>query len=462
MNKVQLSIISFLLLITIGLMVFLFQVEISDIDDVASDLPQISTEQEKPPAMKQIPAGESFVTHVESEGIGKVAVQVTLPEEPRYKKDGAPVVVAIQTFFTTAAGFDRNMVGLTDQGLIHVSYLWPGKSEPTGESSEGEFDHGGEDSIQALSDIVAFVSGSKTNADGYMLHEMVEIKPAYSNTGLYAFSHPGIAMINTMALYGDKLPNVSWLVGRENPTDDIFSAVELGYWEDKVRYQNPLYSYEENYDPHQISIDYSSARYNHDTNRAYFDINSNGVMDEGDHSLGSRIPTAYDMHYYSIEMLRALERNGLIDEGWPEDLASAADAESLWPFRTSIDNFPRLSSDLHAITVFAAEQHVQGAPDAPSVHQAYDGYKEAGMWARLNPDAAYVESIAVRPPRNYIERDANTEPDDWANAGDEWGYEAFAGSQEFVPYAAVLELVDRTWAGNWDADLSGVLYKFGS
>jgi hypothetical protein len=461
MNKVLLAIISVLLLITIGLMVFLFQLENGD-TEVIDESSSISTEQERPPAMMKIPAGESFVTHVYSQDIGEVAVQVTLPSEPRYKKEGAPVVVEIKAFFTGANGFDKKMVGMTEYGFIHVSYLWPGKSEPTGERSEGVFDYGGEDSIQALSDIVAFASGSGKNVDGYMLHEMIQIQPMYSNSGLHAFSHPGIAMINTMALYRDKLPNVSWLVGRENPTDDIFSSVELGYWEDDMRHLNPLYTYEENYDPQQIEIDYSSARYDQETDRAYFDLNGSGILDESDHALGSRIPTVYDKRYYSIEMLRALESNGLIQEGWPDDLASAADAERLWPFRTSIDNFPLLSPDLHVITVFASEQHVQGAPDAPSIHQAYDGYKEAGVWSRLNPDSAYLEAIAARPPSGYVERDANTEPIDWSNAGDEWGYKAFAGSQNFVPYAAMLELADRTWNDNWGADLTDVLYEIGS
>ncbi len=385
-------------------------------------------------------------------------MQVTLPKKPRYK-EGAPLILQVQTFFTEPRGFDKDLLPLTKEGFINVSYLWPGKSMPDGISSDGEFDYGGEDSIRALTDVLAFMSGNKENTDGHLLDEIIDLPPLYEHSGVYAFSHPGIAMVNAMSLYADQLDNISYLVGRENPTDDIFSSVELGYWEEKIRNENPLYSYEENYDPIQIEIDYSSAKYDFDLERAYFDLNDNNTPDDGDHILGTRIPTMYDKRYYSIEMTKALAANGLEEQGWPEDLATVEEVEEMWPSRTCVDNYHLLEDheDLRVMLVYSSTQHVQAAQDAPSVHQALDGYKNAGLWFRINPDEEYLRKFEKGEKKaNYEEHTANTEPEDWANAS-EWGYEPFKGSPEVIMTASIIEMADRSYTENWEDDLDEVI-----
>ena len=63
-------------------------------------------------------AGSSFVTYVSSEGIGNIAIQVTLPETPRYD-DGAPLLVYVSTFFTPQQpAFDTSFLDITKLGLI--------------------------------------------------------------------------------------------------------------------------------------------------------------------------------------------------------------------------------------------------------------------------------------------------------------------------------------------------------
>jgi hypothetical protein len=400
--------------------------------------------------------GEKFITYVETEGVGKIAVQVVLPKEARYE-EGAPLIMQVQTFFTDPRGFDQELLPLTKEGYIHFGYLWPGKSMPEGEASEGEFDYGGEDSIRALKDVLAFMSGSAPNHEGFMLHQMIDINPLYEQSGVYAFSHPGIAQVNTMALYADELANIGFLVARENPTDDIFSSVELGYWENGVRTENPVYDYERDYDPIQIEIDYSSAKYDETLDRAYFDLNDNNKPDAGDHILGTRIPTMYDKRFYSIEMTKALAANGLLEQGWPEDLATVEDTEELWPFRTSIDNYHLLNEDLHVMLVFSSTQHVQAGQDAPSVHQALDGYKNAGIWYRINPDEAYIRAYETsEKPADYQEHSANSEPEDWSN-GSEWGYLPFKAAADVVMMASIIEMTDRSYTENWSDDLDEVL-----
>ncbi len=50
---------------------------------------------------------------------------------------------------------------LTSLGLIQVSYLWPGQTDAiTGVKSSGNFDYGGEQSIQVLRDVIRFASGT--------------------------------------------------------------------------------------------------------------------------------------------------------------------------------------------------------------------------------------------------------------------------------------------------------------
>jgi hypothetical protein len=449
-------IIVFLVIVIIGGSTFAYSYFNSRENKV--ELTESSTEEvvkEKPPETTY-KAGDTFITYIETENVGDIAVQITLPKKPRYK-EGAPLIMNVQTFFTDPKGFDRGLAPLTDEGFINVGYLWPGKKMPEGTASDGEFDYGGEDSIRALKDVIAFMSGSKTNNEGFMLDELIGITPLYEHSGIFAFSHPGIAMVNAMALYASELPNVSYLIARENPTDDIFSSVELGYWENDLRVENPLYNYEDNYDPTQIEIDYSSAKYDFDLDRAYFDLNNNNTPDENDHILGTRIPTMYDKRFYSIEMTKALAVNGLKEQGWPNDLATVEETEELWPFRTCIDNYPLLNESLHVMLVFSSSQHVQAGQDAPSVHQALDGYGNAGIWFRINPDEAYIhEHEAGNKPVKYEEHDANTEPSNWAYGG-EWGYDSFKNAANVIALASITEMADRSYTNNWSKDLDTII-----
>jgi len=117
-------------------------------------------------------------------------------------------------------------------------------------------------------------------------------------------------------------------------------------------------------------------------------------------------------------------------------------------------------SDLKVMLVFASIDHVQVAMNKPHIHQAYDGFHyTAGLWCRLNPDLAYVESLAG-PGNAFPDNTANTEPSDWMNAR-AWGYRAPQGSHlnTLAALAAVAEMVDRVRADNWEPNLSRVLFE---
>jgi hypothetical protein len=348
--------------------------------------------------------------------------------------------------------------------------LWPGKSDPSGAQSDGTYDYGGALSIQALRDVIRFVSGDIPDRDGHTIHDLCAIVPLTGQVGLYAFSHPGIAAVNVLALHGDQLPSVGYMIGRENPTLDAISSVELGYWgEDGRAVINPLYSYPEGYSPTEIHLDYDAVRWDETytqegwdyVGRAYLDLNSNGSTDGGDFLFGPRIPTMFGKRTYSAALTQALLDNGALSlETWPEDLARPEEAASLWPFRESVDRYPVLATmtpQLKVMLVMARRDHVQPLHDKPHIHHAYDGFHHgAGLWTRLNPDRAYVEWMDREFGAVFPDNPANQEPSDWLEAPS-WAYPDFRGSQTIAPLAAVAEMADRLHEDAWEDDLSTTL-----
>ena len=405
-------------------------------------------------------AGSSFVAYIPSQGIGNIAVQVTLPETPRYDA-GAPLVVYISTFFTPQQpAFDTSFTEVTQLGFAHVTYLWPGKADPSGIQSDGSYDYGGEDSLQALRDVIRFATGQIPDANGNYISDWSAVPLLTDNVGMYAFSHPRIAATNVLALYGDQL-SVAYFVGRENPTVAALSAMELGYWDGTAPVLNTLYSYPRDYSSSTITIDYSSVLWDEEHHVPYFDLNGNEEADSADFVHGTQIPSMYGKDIYSAELLHALADNGALPlEDWPEDLTTPEDAEELWAFRQTIDNYPTLAAtapNLKVLLVFAEQDHVQPLEDKPHIHQAYDGFTNAGLWVRLNPDAAYVTFLnsALSTP----DHDANTEPNDWLLIED-WAHPNKMAGTVFVPLAAVAEMADRTYMNNWDENLDAVLVDY--
>lgn len=407
--------------------------------------------------------GESFVTYIDSAGIGNIAVKVTLPETPRYT-GGAPILVYISTFFTPQEpAFDTTFTDITKLGFIHVTYLWPGKTDPSGAKSEGTYDYGGEDSLQALADVIRFASGQIPDSNGKYIDDLSEVELLTDNVGLYAFSHPGIAATNVLAKYGTQLSHVKYFVGRENPTEDMLSAMDIGYFEGNIPVYNYLYTYPDDYSSTGIALDYSSVRYDSILEVPYFDINGNGNADEGiDFIHGIQTPTMYGKYLYSAALTQALLDNGVFTEAtWPENIATSEEAAELWKFRNTLGSYSQLgivAPNLKVLLVFAEKDHVQPVEDKPHIHQAYDGFTGAGLWVRLNPDQAYVSWLESSLGAFVPDNDANSEPSDWMDIED-WAYPDKAGLTQLVPLAAVAEMADRTYTDMWDENLDDVLVE---
>lgn len=398
------------------------------------------------------------MTYVDSAGIGKIALKVTLPATARYG-DGAPILVYVSTFFTPGdPKFDISFLDVTNLGFIHVTYLWPGLSDPSGAKSEGTYDYGGEDSLQALRDVIRFASGQIPDIHGKYIPDLSEVVPLTDNVGLYAFSHPGIAATNVLAFYGDEL-SVDYFVGRENPTDAMLSAMDLGYWDGTAPIINSLYTYPDAYSSSGIILDYSSVLYDSSLEVLYFDLNGNGKVEEGiDFIHGVQTPTMYGKLVYSTALTQALLDNGAFTEAtWPADIATPEEATELWNFRETVNNYALLiGSNVNVLLVFAEKDHVQTVPDKPHIHQAYDGFTAAGLWIRLNPDSAYVSSLDSTLGAVSPDNDANSEPVDWMDI-QTWAHTNKASATKLVPLAAVAEMADRVYTNNWDENVENVL-----
>jgi len=406
---------------------------------------------------------ETTITHVVSEGIGRIAVSIRTPDEPRFR-EGAPIVVNVSGFFTGSSGFGYAL-DPDALGAITVTYLWPGKADQqTGASSEGTFDYGGPECLRALRDVIRFATGEIPDVEGRTLDEIVDVPVLYDVAGLYAFSHSGIVATNVLALHGEDLGRTRFFVGRENPTIDPMYPLEPGHWDDEGTGQpmhNPFYD-PAGYTPTSIAIDYSSVYWSAEHGRPAF-----AFAGSADYVCSFKHPQVWGKDYWSTGLLQALLDSGsLTRETWPPSLATPEEAAANWPFRTTVNNYSRLGDvlpDLRVMLVFASDDHVQTAIDKPHIHQAYDGFREtAGLWCRLNPDRAYVESFAHSGAGDAIpDNPANREPATWMTVRS-WGYRApqQANLNVFVPLASVAEMCDRLYYDVWDVDLKGVLHDF--
>jgi hypothetical protein len=417
-------------------------------------------------------SGRIHTTSVSSAGVGDIAIMIAEPKAARYP-EGAGVVVVVSPIFSQGGGFQTNP-NFTSIGMIQVSYLWPGQTDAsTGMRSGGEFDYGGEKSVQVLQDVIRFASGQIPDNDGKYLSSIVTTMALTAEVGLYAFSDAGIAAVNVLSIDGDNLSNVQYFIGRENPTVDTLTCLEAGYQNAANQpVLNPFYSYPTSYATDKITLNYANVRWDpnytdplsHAVGRPYLDMDGSGSYSNGDYVFSWHVPIMFGKRYYSVALTQALLDNGALTAfSWPADLATPVEAERDWPYRESPDRYAILRTkmpQLKVMLVFGQNDSYQAAPDKPHIHQAYQGFRfEAGLWVRLNPDRAYVQAMIPSAGDSIPDNPANTEPEDWGQIA-AYAYPDQDNSIQLVPLAAMAEMADRTHFNRWDENLGQTLYIF--
>ncbi len=216
---------------------------------------------------------------------------VASPQVPRYP-EGAGIVVVASPIFTPTNGFITDP-DLTSLGLVQVSYLWPGETDPrTGARSTGTFDYGGEHSVNILRDVIRFAANRMADKNGRYIVSMTSVPPLVAEVGVYAFSDAGIAAIRAFSLYGSQFQGLQYFIGREVPTVDTLSAMETGYYNDAGQpVYNPFYVYPTNFSFASLTLNYTNLRwdptytssYSKAVGRPYLDLDGNGKISAGDY-----------------------------------------------------------------------------------------------------------------------------------------------------------------------------------
>jgi hypothetical protein len=431
--------------------------------------------------------GRVKTTTIRSEGMD-IAVMVASPQKARYP-EGAGVVVVASPIFGDTNGFMTDP-DLSSLGLVQVSYLWPGKTDPSTKArSSGEFDYGGDLSVKVLRDVIRFAANRLADTSGRYIVSLTSVAPLIEEVGVYAFSDAGMAAMRAISLYGAQMQGLSYFIGREIPTIDTIACLEIGYYTNAgLPVYNPLYVYPMDYSSTTLTMNYANLRWDpaytssqsKAVGRPYLDLDGNSSISVGDYIFDGQIPVISGKRYYSSGLLQALLTNGSLSLAtWPVDLATPEEATQAWQIRQTPGLFAAMQNDeiiqnMKTMLVFAGNEHAQVAVDKPHIHQLYQGLRfEARLWVRLNPDRVYVESMfqntatatqgnaGITPTPlallDFPDNPADTQPTDWSMIGT-YAYPDSGQSNHLVPLAAVAEMADRTHSGIWDENLGQVIY----
>jgi len=455
--------------------------------------------------------GKSFDVRLPSDGAGEgtLAVRVVAPRSVdafRFR-EGAPVLVWVLGGFGPG-GYTRGLRGVVGQGIVQITYNYPGGQ--TGPfASDGVYDYRGMNCIRATRDVIRFALGELPDDKGRRLHEIVGGPICYDNVGVLGSSSGGVMFFSTVAQFPEAVENLASYVGWENPTTGQTLLFDMGAKNARTGepLPNPAFV---RYGPKSCEMDFSDLKWDAnllveysdtklmgqrggatpaarkgalylDNNgndrcdvtpahqpRQPFDRNGNGKID-ADEDWASAFVAQYEGDrlevYYSREVLdAAYEKNVFGEAGPPDFLPTPEEYKDYWKLRDSLPAFPLLKKhnpNLKVILVAGQVDHVQACPAFPGIQQAYDGLTEAGIWRRMNPDAAYIRSIAGRRAQGPIgDNDANVPIP--VGQMRRFAHPVHSGVPKPVfQLAAVLELADRVHFGNEKPNLDGVLWKRG-
>lgn len=437
---------------------------------------------------------------------GKLAVRVLAPPLSRYA-DGAPVVVI------APGGHEPGSLGsgvpLTAQGFVLVTFLFPGGRDSVFQS-DGLYDYRGSGCQLALADVLHFASGALADSAGRTISDLAGMPCAADDVGVLALSNGGSIAPCTLGDYGAALPGVRYMVGWENPTGPQTINADLG----RTSYDcNATLDGDGNgvatddgknwayaaYDTQSCVMDYAKlawdptfpVRYSDfahvrpnsivpgtlfldgngngacdtvpGTQPRCFDLNGNLRLDSTEDYVVTGLPAYGPVTpgdslkvFWSPGLLAAARSNGLFGASWPAQAPSPEQAQSYWDLRDATLHYAPLGAarpDFAAMLLYRKGDHVQAEDDHAHVRQAYDGFRNHGMWCRLNPDSSYYALLAA-PPADYVETPANA-----VVAGADMKAQGEPNTVNLNSFSAagVCEMSDRVHYGVWNADLHGTI-----
>lgn len=456
-----------------------------------------------------------FQLRSDSAGTGTLAVRVYYPPTPsqfRYGASiGAPVVVYLLGGFNGGHLLLFQPDDFTAQGLIVLSFIYPGSSDPTPASSGGTYDDRGDACQRAVRDVLNFGSGTTTDTLGRTLSQICGGAARGDLLGMLGDSNGGTIAVTTLSRYGSGCPTVAYLVMRETPSNSQYFGLEFG---------------QKSYDPNSsvdadgdgiarndvydgaytvygyptATVDYTKLRYSSTTQVTYptgfstttytgmfyMDMNGNGVYDfvsgnplNSDVNGNGIIDATED---YPMPGL-AIANNpsvsgpfyGMLSTGaanyalanslaspWPTHYFTSAQVSAYFSIRDPIALGPQAMANmpnLRAMSCFMREDHVLSDKEHTHVHQFLDLFQNAGHWFRLNPDKAYVDAV-VGSSQTVTDNNANISVT--ASQMDGCAEPTTAPSYQSIEVAGLCEMADRTRAGDWSANLPATLVTVGA
>jgi len=355
---------------------------------------------------------DSILTYVPSATAGEsgIAVQILLPEQGRFS-GFAPVAVYVSGGFD-GEGLSSGGTGLTKHGFIEILFNFPGSSRGERESG-GVYDRRGPLSIEALKDVIRFAMGKTTDIFDNSLSDLsCSVIPLSDNVGLVGLSNGGNATLAAAGKYEATLSDLTWIVNWESPVGDGMPTCEAGAKGGVSRGNpetNPAYDPDTGvwnmtvlkYDPAvNINQHHSSNIDQEMPGGFYFDMNSNGVIDENVDYVPSPITMESDntfKAFYSERITNWAWNQGLFPANPPDHLTAPEACADFWEVRNGENWFGEIGTilpNLLFMVVASEDDHVQTALDHPHVLRQYQGLLDSGIaLVRLNPDAVYINNL---------------------------------------------------------------------
>jgi len=435
-------------------------------------------QQQPRPQRRPRPRAEGPLVRIPSKVAGGrgLVLRVVLPKQPRYK-EGAPVVVHVPGGFSRGS-VDSSQGRLDGFGFVEVLLTFPGgrsAPQPGGKAWEsgGVYDTRGENCIRALVDVMAFAQGRLRTLDGKTIQEVAGDVPILGkHVGIVGWSLGGNIVPAALAADPETAAGMSWYASHESPYGDGVINGEFGT---RRTGPNPFY------DPDTGELDLSALRYDPNLEQRMFarpqgdvgaakgclflDANGNNRFDEeADFRLnGVAEPGPPPTYYYSRLITAAAAEKKLFGPSWPDHIAPLKQVEKFLDVRDGVTPVPKAVKNAPqlALLIWAAERdHVQATPDHRHIRLQFDAFSEAGVrWARVNPDAHYMEWVLGRKPSRVVQNPAGKRFDARTirSATEPMPDKGGASTTEGLA-AAACELADRTRKKEWSATLTGVLF----